>query len=184
MLQKSIRAHNPNWPQIPDHPYRVLIIGGSGCWKTNSLFNLINEEADIDKIHLYDKDPYEAKYQFLINKRESTALRHFNDSKAFMEYSNNMDDIYKNMEGYNPNTKRKSLIVFDDMIAIMLSNEKLNPIVTELFIRGRKLNISLAFLTQTYFAVQKNIRLNSTHYFIMKITNKSELQQIAFNNSI
>ena len=94
-----------------------------------------------------------------------------------------MDDIYKNIEEYNPNKKRKILIVFDDMIADMLSNKKLNPIVTELFIRGRKLNISLVFITQSYFAVPKNIRLNSTHYFVMKIPNKRELQQIAFNHS-
>ena len=76
-----------------------------------------------------------------------------------------MDDIYKNIEEYNPNKKRKILIVFDDMIADVLSNKKLNPILTELFIRGRKLNISLVFITQFYFAVPKNIRLNSTHYF-------------------
>ena len=94
-----------------------------------------------------------------------------------------MDDIYKNIEGYNPNKKRKILIVFDNMIADMLSNKKLNPIVTELFIRRRNLNISLAFITQSYFAVPKNIRLNSTHYFVMKIPNKRELQQIAFNHS-
>ena len=94
-----------------------------------------------------------------------------------------MDDIYKNIEEYNPSKKRKILIVFDDMIADMLSNKKLNPIVTELFIRGRKLNISLVFITQSYFAVPKNIRLNSTHYFVMKIPNKRELQQIAFNHS-
>ena len=86
-----------------------------------------------------------------------------------------MDDFYKNIEEYNPNKKRKILIVFDDMIADMLSNKKLNPIVTELFIRGRKLNISLVFITQCYFAVPKNVRLNSTHYFIMKIANKQEL---------
>ena len=91
----------------------------------------------------------------LINKRESTGLKYLNDSKAFIEYSNDMDDIYKNIEEYNPNKKRKILIVFDDMIADMLSNKKLNPIVTELFIRGRKLNISLVFITQTYLAVPK-----------------------------
>ena len=98
VTKENIKEHNPNWPQIPDHPYRILIIGGSGSGKTNSLFNLINEEPDIDKIYLYAKDPYEAKYQFLINKRESTGLKHFNDSKAFIEYSNDMDDIYKNIE--------------------------------------------------------------------------------------
>ena len=93
-----------------------------------------------------------------------------------------MDDIYKNIEEYNPNKKRKILIIFDDMIA-MFSNKKLNPILTELFIRSRKLNISFVFITQCYFAVPKNIGLNSTHYFFMKIPNKKELQQIVFNHS-
>ena len=83
-----------------------------------------------------------------------------------------MDDIYKNIEEYNPNKKCKILIVFDEMIADMLSNKKPNPIVTELFLGGRELNISLAFIMQSYFAVPKNIRPNSTHYFIMKIPNK------------
>ena len=89
----------------------------------------------------------------------------------------------KNIEEYNPNKKCKLIIIFDDMIADMLSNKKLNPVVTELFIRGKKLNISLVFIKQSYFTVSKNIRLNSTHYFIMKIPNKRELQQIAFNYS-
>ena len=93
-----------------------------------------------------------------------------------------MDDIYKNVEEYNPNKKRKMLIIFDDMIADMLSNKKINKIVIELFVRGRKLNISLVFITQSYFADQKNIRLKSTHYFVMKITNKRELQQIVCNH--
>ena len=118
-----------------------------------------------------------------INKRESAGLKCFNDSKPFIEYSNDMDDIYKNVEEYNPNKKRKILIVFDDMIADIFTNKKLNPIVTELFIRGRKLNIFLVFITQYYFAVSKKIRLNSTHYFVMKILNKRELEQIAFNHS-
>ena len=83
-----------------------------------------------------------------------------------------MDDIYKNIKKYNPNKKRKILIVFDDMIVDMLSNKKPNPIVTELFIRGRKINISLVLITQFYFAVPKNIRVNSTHYFMMKILNE------------
>ena len=94
-----------------------------------------------------------------------------------------MDDIYKNIEEYNLNKKRKVLIVFDDMIADMLSNKNFNPIVTELFIRGKKLNISLVFITQSYFAGLKNIRLNWTHYFVMKIPNKRKLQQIACNHS-
>ena len=94
-----------------------------------------------------------------------------------------MDDIYKNIEEYNRNKKRETLMAFDDMTADMLSNKKLSPIVTELFIRGRKLYIFLAFITQSYFSVPKSIRLNSTHYFIKKIPNKRELQQIAFNDS-
>ena len=87
--------HNLKWLYIPDHPHRILIIGGSGSGKTNALLNLINNQPDIDKIYLYAKDPYEAKYQFLINKRESTGLKHLNDPKAFIEYSNDMENIYK-----------------------------------------------------------------------------------------
>ena len=151
--------------------------------KKKILFNLISQQPDVGKIYLHPKEPYEAKYQFLINKRESSGLKHFNGSKAFIEYLKYMDNIYKNIEEYNPNKNRKILIVFDYMIADMLSKKKLNPVVTELFIRERKLNISLVFITQSYFVVPKNIRLNSTHYFIMKILNKLELQQIAFNHS-
>ena len=94
-VKENIKEHNPNWPQIPHYPYRTLTIKDSGSGKTNSLFNLINHQPHIDKIYLYSKDPYEAKYQFLINKKESTGLKHFNDSKAFIEYSNNIVDIYK-----------------------------------------------------------------------------------------
>ena len=131
-----------------------------------------------DKIYLYAKGLYKAKYQLLINKRESTGLKHLNYSKGFIEYSNDMDDIYKNIEEYNPNKKQKILVIFNDIIADMISNKKLNSIVTELFIRGRKLNISLVFRTQSYFAVPNNIKFNSTHYFVMKIPNKRELQPI------
>ena len=179
VIKEETKEHNLNWPQLPNDPYRILIIAG----KTNSLFNLINQQPDIDKIYLYAKDPCEAKYQFLIKKRKDIGTKHFNHFKAFIEYSTDMDDIYKNIEEYNPNKKDKILAVFDDIIADMLSNKKLNPIVTELFIRGRKLNISIIFITQSYFSVPKNIRLNSTYYFIMKIPNKRELQQIAFNHS-
>ena len=87
------------------------------------------------------------KYQYLINKCEKVGLDHFKDPKTFMEYSNDMQDVYKNIEYYNPGKKRKILIVFDDMIADMINNKKLNPVVTELFIRGRKLNISIVFIT-------------------------------------
>ena len=102
-----------------------------------------------------------------------------------MEYSNDMQDVYKDIEEYNLNKERKVLIIFDDMIADMINNKKLNSILTELFIRGRReiLNISIVFITQSYFKVPKDIRLNSTHSFIMKIPNKRELQQIALNHS-
>ena len=100
-----------------------------------------------------------------------------------MEYSNDMQDVYRNIEDYNPIKKCKILIVLDDMIAYMINNNKLNPIVTELFIRGRKHNIYIVFITQSYFKVPKDVRLNSTHFFIMKIPNKRELQQIALNHS-
>ena len=156
--------HNSKWLYIPDHPYRILLVGGSGSTKTNALLNLINNQPDIDKIYLYAKDPYEAKYQDLIKKLEKVGSDHFKDRKAFMEYSNDMEDVYKNIENYNPGKKRKILIVFDDMIADMVNNKALNPVATELFIRGRKPNISIVFMTQSYFKVPKDVRLNSIHF--------------------
>ena len=101
----------------------------------------------------------------------------------FIESSNDMDDIYKNIEEYNPNKKRKILIAFDDTIANMLSNKELNSTVTELYFRTRKINIFVVFIRQSYFAVPRNIRLNYTHFFFMKIPNKGELQQIALSHS-
>ena len=175
--------HNPKWPYIPDHLNRILIVGASGSGKTNALLNLINDQPGIDKIYLYAKYPYEVKYQYLINKREKVRLDNFNDPKAFMEYSNDMQDIYKNIQHYNPDKKREVLIVSNDMIAGIINNKKLNSIVTELFIRGRKLNISIVFITESYFKVPKEVRLTTTHSFIMKIPNKRELQQIALNHS-
>ena len=141
--------HNLKFPYILDHPYRILITGGSGSGKTNGLLNLINNQPDIHKIYLYAKDPYEAKYQYLINKREKVGLNHYDDPKVFIEYSNDMQDVYKNIEvKYNLGKKRKVLTVFDDIIAGIINNKKLNPVVTELFIRGKKLNISVVFITQ------------------------------------
>ena len=151
--------HNLKWQYIPDHPYRILNVGGSGSRKTNALSNLTNSQPDIDKIYLYAKDPYEAKYQYLINRSERVGLDYFSDPKGFMEYSNDMQDVSKNIEDYSPNKKRKVLIVFDDRVADMINNKKLNPVVTELFIRGRKLNISIVFITQSYFKVSKDVRL-------------------------
>ena len=140
------------WP-----PNRILIIRDSGSIKPNALLNLVNHKSDINKIYLYAKDLYQAKYQLLINKRESTGLKYFNYSKYFIEFSNDIDDIYENIEEYNPNKKREISIVFNDVIADIVSDKKFNPMITELFIGGRKLNISLAFITQSYFGAPKNI---------------------------
>ena len=96
---------------------------------------------------------------------------YFNDPKTFIEYSNDMQDLYKNIEEYHISRKRKILIVFDDMIADLINNKKFNPVVTELFIRGRKLNISVVFIMQLYFKVPKDVRLYSNHFLIMKIPN-------------
>ena len=133
--------HNSKWAYIPDHPYRILIVGGSGLGKTSASFNLINNQPDIDKTYLYVKDPYEVKYQYLINKREKVGVSYYDDPKAFIEYSNDMQDVYKNIEDYNPRKNRKVLIVFDDMIADMINNKKLNLIVTELFTEAENLII-------------------------------------------
>ena len=119
----------------------------------------------------------------MINKRACVGINHFKDPKTFIEYSDDMCDVYKNIDEYNADKDRKILIVFDDMIADMINNKKLNSIVTELFIRDRKLNISLVFITQSYFKVPKDVRLNTSHFFIAKIPNKRELQQIAINHS-
>ena len=120
-------------------------------WKNSCTTYALNNEPDIDEIYLYAKDSYEAKLQLLIRKRESKSFKYLNDSKAFIEKANDMDDIYKNIENYDPNKKRKLLIVFNDMIADRLSDTKLHPIVTEFFIWERKLNTPVAFTTQHYF---------------------------------
>ena len=125
----------------------------------------------MQKIHM-------KKYQYLINKCEKVGLDHFNDPRAFKEYSNDMQDVYKNIEDYSPGKKRKIIRVFDDMIADMINNKKLNPVVTELFIRGRKLNISIVFITQSYFKVPKDVRLNSTHFFILKFQTKENFSKL------
>ena len=167
-VNKNKPERNKNWPCIPDHPYRTLIIGGSGSRKTNVLLNLIENEPDIDKIYLYAKDPYEAKYQYLIKIREKVGIDHHNDPSAYIEYSNDMRDVYKNINYYNPDKENKLLIVFNDMIADMICNKKLDSVVTELFIRGRKVNIFLVLITQSYFKVPKDVRLNTTHFFYRK----------------
>ena len=163
----------------------MLIIVPSGSGKTNALLNLIQQDNNnIDKIYLYTKDLEEAKYQLFIKKRESAGIKHLNDPKAFIEYSNTIDDVYNNIDDCNAKRKRKILIVFDDMIADIMTNKRFQTIIKELFVRCRKLNISLVFITQSYFSVPKEVRLNSSHYLIMKIDNRRELQQITIDHSV
>ena len=177
------KKHNEKWPYIPDHPYRILIIGGSGSGKTNTLLNLINEQHDIDKIYLYARDLNEPKYKILIKKRKDAGIKHLNDPNAFIECSNTMDDVYENIHDYNSSRKRKILIVFDDMIASIMTNKRFQAIIKKLFIICRKLSISLVFITQSYFTVPKDVRLNSTLYLIKKINNERESQNIVINHS-
>ena len=182
ITKENNKEHNKKWPFIPDHLYRILIIGGSGSIKTNALLNLIKEQ-DTDKIYLYVKDLSEPKYEFLIKRREDTGIKHLNGPNAFIECSNTMDYVHENIDDYNLSRKRKVLIVFDDMIADIMTNKKFQAIFKELFIRCRKLNTSLVFITQSYFSVPKDVRLSSTHYWIMKINNRKELENIGSNHS-
>ena len=131
----KIKQHNLKLPYIPDHLYRT-IIGGPGSGKANALLNLINNQPDIDKIYLCAKDPYEVKYQYLINKREKVGLNHYDGPKAFFKYSNDMQDVYQNINEYNADKECKILIVFDDMIADMINYKKLNSIVTNLLLEA------------------------------------------------
>ena len=155
IVNENKTKHNKNWPYIPDHPYRILIIGGSGSGKTNSLINLINEQNDIDKIYLYARDLSEPKYEYLIKKREDVGIKHLNNPNAFIECSNTIDDVFDNINDYNSNRKRKILIVFDEMIADIMTNKRFQVVVKELFIRCRKLNISIFFYYSILFFCSK-----------------------------
>ena len=111
ITNNSNNNSNEKWLYIPDHLYRILIIGGSGSRKKNTLLNLINEQKDFDKIYLYAKDLSESKYEYLIKNRKNAGIKHLNDSKVFIECSNTMDDIYENINNYNPNRRRKILFL-------------------------------------------------------------------------
>ena len=127
------------------------------------MFNLIKEQDYhdvIDKIYLYARYLIEPKYQFLIKKREDAGIKHVNNPNAFIVCSNTMDDVYKDIDNYNPKRDKKVLIVTDDIIADIITNKKFQAIIKELFIRCRKLNVSLVFITQSYFSVPKGARLN------------------------
>ena len=114
----------------------------------------------------------------MIKKREDAGIENLNDPNAFIEYSNTTDDVYNNIDDNNPKRKRKLLIVFNDMTADIMTNKRFEAIIKELFIRYRKLNISLVFITQSYFSVPKEVRLNSRHYLMMRIHNKRELKKL------
>ena len=133
---------------------------------------------------MYAKDLSEPKYEILIKKRKDVGIKHFSDPNAFIECSETMDDVHENIDDYNSNRQRKILIVFDDMIADIMTSKKFQAIIKGLFIRCRKLNISLVFITQSYFSIPKDVRLNSPFYLILKINNKRELQNIAINHSV
>ena len=147
-----------------------------------NIIQKLNDTDPFDKIYLYTKDLSEPKYEYLINKREQAGNKYFNDPTAFIEHSNDMNDVFTNINDYNKQRKRKVLIIFDDLIADIMNNKNFQAIVKELFIRCRKLNVSIVFITQSYFRTPKDARLNSTHYIIMKIQNKKELQSIAQEN--
>ena len=175
--KKKSSSENDDWP------FRLLIIGPSGSGKTNTLLHLIDKFHPIDKIYLYAKDTDEDKYQYLINNREQAGVKNLNDPHAFIEYSSDMNDVLEDVNNYNKKRNKKVLIIFDDMIADIMRSKKFKAIVKELCIRCRKLNISIVFITQSYFRTLKDARLNSTHYILMKMGNKKELRSIAEENS-
>ena len=155
------KKHNEKRPYIPDHSYRIIVIGGSESAKANALLNLIKEQDwhdVINKIYLYARDLSEPKYQFLIKKLEDAGIKHVKNPNAFIACSDTMDDVYKDTDNYNPKRDKKVLIGFDDMISDITRNKKFQTITKALFIRGRgrKLNISLVFITQSYFPVPKD----------------------------
>ena len=131
----DIVSNNRSSSERNDCPFRMLIIGPSGSGKTNTLLHLKNNFHPIDKIYLYAKDTDEKKYQFLINKREQARIKNLNDPHAFIEYSNDMDDVFDNINNYNKYRDKKVLIILDDMTADIMRSEKFKAIVKNLFIR-------------------------------------------------
>ena len=130
------------------------------------MLNLINEQKDIDKIYLYAKDLSEPKYEYLIKDRKNAWIKHVNDGNPFIEGSKKMDDVYENINDYNPNRRRRKLIIFDEMIEDIMTNKKIQAILKQLFIRCRKINISLVFITQSYFSVKRRkIKFYALFYY-------------------
>ena len=185
MLNLDNIVSNKNTSSSKDNywPFRMLIIVPSGSGKTNTLLHLINNLHPIDKIYLYAKDIHEPKYEYLINKREQAGIKNLNDPQSFIDYSDHMNYVLDDINNYNKNRDKKVLIVFDDMIADIECNKNFKRITKELFYRARKINVSIVFITQSYFKALKDARLNSTHYILMKIGNKKELKRIAEEKS-
>ena len=161
----------------------MLIIGPSGSGKRNTLLHLINNLHPFDKIHLHAKDIHKPKYEYLINEREQARMKKLDDPKAFIEYSDDMNDVFDDIMNYNKNRDKKVLIVFDGMIADIEYNKKFKKIIKELFYRARKITVSIVFITQSCFRALNDAKLNSTHYITMKINNKKELKRIAEEKS-
>ena len=170
--------------ELNNWPFRMLIIGPSDSGKTNTLLHLINNLHPIDKIYLYPKDINEPKYEYLINKREQAVIKNLNEPLySFIEYLDDMDDVLDDVNNYNENRDKKVLMVFDDMIADIEYNKNFNRIIKELFYRAPKINVSIVFITQSYFRALKDARLNSTYYILVKTGNKKELKRIAEEKS-
>ena len=182
-LDNIVSNKNISYSEDNNWPFRMSIIEPSGSGKTNTLLHLINYLHPIDKIYLYAKDIHEPKYEYLINKREQAGIKNLNDPHAFIEYSDDMNDVLDDINNYNKNRGKKVLIVFDDMIADIEYNKNFKQTIKELFYRARKTNVSIVFITQSYFRALKDARLNSTHYILMKIDNKKELKRIAEEKS-
>ena len=127
ITNENNKEHNEKWPDSPDHPYRILIIGGSESGKTKTLLNLINKQDDIDKKILYAKDLNKPKYEYLIKKRENAEINHLNDSNAFIECFNTMNDVYENINDYNPSRERKILVFFMIWLQILWITKNFKP---------------------------------------------------------
>ena len=185
MLNLDNIVNNKNTSSSKDNnwPFRMLIIGPSGSGKTKTLLHLINNLHPIDKIYLYAKDIHEPKYEYLINKREQAGIKNLNDPHTFIEYSDDMNDVLEDINDYNENRDKIVLTVFDDVIADIEYNKNFKRIIKELFYRAGKTNVSIVFITQSYFKALKDARLNRTHYILMRIGNKKELKRIAEEKS-
>ena len=178
ITKEDTKEQNPNWPGIPEYQCRILIVGCSRSEKTNALLN-INHEPDNDEIYLYSKDPHEQNISCYLTKK-STGLKNFNDSETFIEYWMIWMIIMKILKNAIQVGNRKSWLYLMIWYLICLLINSFNSVIGELYIRGRKLNISLVFITRSSFAVSRNIRINSRHYFCYENSN----QKRTLTNSI